>query len=60
MPRLVPVTDPGTPPLPPVLPPDRQSTDALAALPGRWEDGPRPAQLLALPPGGAKLREPGT
>jgi len=60
MPRLVPVTDPGTPPLPPVLPPDRQSTDALAALPGRWEDGPRPAQLLALPPGGAVLREPGT
>ena len=43
-----------------VASPDRQATDALAALPGRWEDGPRPAQLLALAPGGAVLREPGT
>ena len=60
MPRLVPVTDLGTPPLPPVLPPAREATDVLAALPGRWDDGPRPAQLLALAPGGAKLREPGT
>jgi predicted phage baseplate assembly protein len=60
MPRLVAVTDPGTPPLPPVLPPDRQAEEALTALPGRWDDGPRPAQLLALAPGGAELREPGT
>jgi len=60
MPRLVPVTDPGTPPLPPVLPPDRQARDVLTALPGRWDGGPRPAQLLALAPGGAELREPGT
>ena len=60
MPRLVSVTDPGTPPLPPVLPLDRQAQDVLTALPGRWDDGPRPAQLLALAPGGAELREPGT
>jgi hypothetical protein len=60
MPRLVAVTDPGIPPLPPVLPPDRTSADVLTALPGRWEDGPRAAQLLALVPGGTQLREPGT
>lgn len=60
MPRLVPVTGPGTPPLPPVLPPDRQARDVLTALPGRWDGGPRPAQLLALVPGGAELREPAT
>ncbi len=57
MPRLLPVATLPAPPLPPVLPPDRLARDVLAALPGRWDGVPLPAQLLALAPGGVELGE---
>ncbi len=57
MPRVLPVATLPTPPLPPTLPPDGDALDVLAALPGRWDGAPLPAELLALAPGGVDLRE---
>ena len=57
MPRVLPVATLPTPPLPPTLPPDDDALDVMAALPGRWDAGPLPAQLLGIAPGGVDLRE---
>lgn len=57
MPRVLPVGSLPAPPLPPTLPVDGDAVDVLTALPGRWDGAPRPAQLLALAPGGIDLRE---
>jgi hypothetical protein len=58
MPRLLPLAapPPGSAERPASLPADDDAVAVLAALPARSEGGGiRPAQLLALPPGGVDL-----
>ena len=45
------------PPPPPPPPPPPVPRDVLAAQPGRWNGGPRPAQLLALADDGVTIGE---
>ena len=57
VPRLFPLVSPPAAGTTASLPADAAGLDPLRALPGRWDGGVRPAQLLALAGGAVEIRE---
>ena len=57
VPRLFPLVSPPAAGTTASLPADAAGLDPLRALPGRWDGGVRPAQLLALASGAVEIRE---